>query len=135
MTLGEYLKNYRKRMGLSQRAFAQRCNVSHAYIGFLESGVNPTTGEPIKPSLANLHKIANAMEIRLDELISAVDEMTVTLDVGETTQSKTLGETLSQEEESIEMAMIQMYRGMKPDGRQRLVEQAVMLYEKYKKEG
>lgn len=134
MTLGEYLKNYRDRMKLSQRAFAQRCDVSHAYIGFLESGVNPSTGEPIKPSLVNLHKIAKGMEIRLEELLAAVDDMAVTLDNGETIPGERIERTLTREAEGMEDFLIHLYRDMKPDGQQRLIEQATMLYGKYKKE-
>lgn len=134
MTLGEYLKNYRKRMGLSQRAFAQKCGVSHAYIGFLESGTNPSTGEPIKPSLVNLHKIAHAMEIRLEEMLSAVDDMAVTLDNGETVPGERIERALSREADNMEAFLVQLYRDMKPDGQQRLIEQATMLYNVYKKE-
>lgn len=132
MTLGEYLKSYRKRMGLSQRAFAQKCNVSHAYIGFLEKGVNPSTGEPIKPTLNNLHKIANGMEVPLDDIISLVDS--VILDTGDPIESDQIERVLIREQDSLENYLIQLYRDMKPDGKQRLLEQAAILYEKYKKE-
>ena len=134
MTLGEFLKNYRKRMSLSQRDLAMRCNVSHSYIGFLESGKNPSTGEPIKPSLVNLHKIANGMEIRLDELLSSIDDMTVTLDTGDTIPSDRIEHVLSKEQDDLESFLVLLFRDMKPDGRQRLLEQATMLYDKYKKE-
>lgn len=134
MTLGDYLKNYRERMKLSQRAFALKCNVSHAYIGFLESGVNPTTKEPIKPSLVNLHKIANGMGIRLEELLASVDDMAVTLDGGESIPGEQIERTLSKEASTVEEYLLRVYRDMNPDGQQRLIEQATMLYEKYKKE-
>jgi transcriptional regulator with XRE-family HTH domain len=134
MTLGKYLKEYRKRMQLSQRALAVRCNVSHAYIGFLEKGVNPATGEPLKPSLANLHKIANGMGVRLDELLSAVDDMIITLDSGESVPGEQVEKALETEADTLENFLLMVYRDMNPDGQQRLNEQAAMLYEKYRKE-
>lgn len=134
MTLGEYLKEYRKRMQLSQRALAMKCSVSHAYIGFLEKGVNPTTGEPLKPSLVNLHKIANGMGIRLDELLSAVDDMIITLDSGEPVPGERIANALEAEADALETFLLTVYRDMKPEGQQRLIEQATMLYEKYRKE-
>ena len=134
MTLGEYLKDYRKRMKLSQRALALKCDVSHSYIGFLESGINPTTKEPIKPSLVNLHKLANGMGIRLDELLASVDDMAVTLDNGEAIPGERIERTLTREAEGMEDFLLHLYRDMKPDGQQRLIEQATMLYGKYKKE-
>ncbi len=134
MTLSEYIKQYRKRLGISQRTFAQRCNVSHAYIGFLEKGVNPSTGEPIKPSLRNLYRIAKGMDIRLDELLSSIDDMTVMLEGGESVPTNQLWRTSSSETKSIEDYLLTVYRGMDQDGQQRLIEQASMLYEKYRKE-
>jgi transcriptional regulator with XRE-family HTH domain len=134
MTLGEYIKRYRERMGLSQRAFSQKCDVSHSYIGFLEKGENPTTKEPIKPSLVNLHKIANAMEIRLDELLDAVDDMVVKLDCGDEVPGSRVKNVLSKEADGMEAFLIHIYRDMKPDGQQRLIEQATLLYSAYKKD-
>lgn len=134
MKLGEYIKRYRMRMGLSQRAFSQKCNVSHSYIGFLEKGENPTTKEPIKPSLAKLHKIANAMGIRLDELLDAVDDMVVELDCGDEVPGSRVKKVLSKEADGLEEYLLHVYRDMKPDGQQRLIEQATLLHSVYKKE-
>ena len=124
MTLSEFLKDYRRRMNISQRTLAQRCNVSHAYIGFLEKGVNPTTGEPIKPTLANLEKIARGMNIELDSLIDSANVTMVTLNGYDI-------DPIDMKEESIESQLIRMYRGMTEDGQQRLMEQATMLFDKY----
>lgn len=134
MTLGEYIKAYRTRMGLSQRAFSQRCNVSHAYIGFLEKGVNPSTGKPINPTLVQLHNIADAMEIRLDELLDSVDDMIVKLDSGDEIQGSRVQKVLEKEAEGMEAFLLHIYRDLKPEGQQRLIEQATMLYGVYKKE-
>ena len=51
MTLGEYIKRYRKEHDLSQRQFAAQCGLSNGYISMLERGENPKTHKPIKPTL------------------------------------------------------------------------------------
>jgi transcriptional regulator with XRE-family HTH domain len=135
MTLGEYIKAYRTRMGLSQRSFSQKCKVSHAYIGFLEKGVNPSTGKPINPTLVQLHNIAYAMGIRLDELLDAVDDMVVKLDTGDEVPGDRVQKVLKKEAEGTEFLLLQIYRELKPEGQQRLIEQATMLYGVYKKDG
>lgn len=80
MKLSEYIKNYRTEHDLSLRQFAERCGVSHAYIGFLENECNPSTGKPIAPNLESLKALAKGMNITVDELISAVDEFEITIE-------------------------------------------------------
>ena len=79
MKIGEILKQYRTDKHLSQREFAQVCNVSNGYISMLEAGVNPRSGEPLIPSLTVLNKIAAGMGITVDALIDAADDIDVTL--------------------------------------------------------
>ena len=69
MTLVEIIKQYRQEHGLSQRQFAAQCGVSNGYISMLERGENPKTGEPIRPSLVQLRRIAKGMGMTLDELL------------------------------------------------------------------
>lgn len=77
MTIGEFISNYCKEHGLSQRAFAARCGLSHGYIAFLVKGRNPNTGEPIVPQLETLKQIAGGMGLTLEELFLAVDDLDV----------------------------------------------------------
>lgn len=77
MKLSDYIKAYRKRMGLSQRKFASKCDLSNAYISMLENEVNPTTGEPVTPSVESLAKIAYGMGISLHQLMGEVDDCLV----------------------------------------------------------
>lgn len=79
MNLGDYIKNYRERLGISQRDFARRCNVSNSYISFLERGCNPSTGERIVPSLDKLLLISRGMDISLNQLMQDVDDFPVSL--------------------------------------------------------
>lgn len=80
MTLSELLVQYRLAHDLSQRQFAVRCGVSNGYISMLERNLNPSTGDPVVPSLPTLKKIASGMGMTLDALFAAVDDMPISLD-------------------------------------------------------
>ena len=77
MTLGEIVKEYREKQGLSQRQFASACNLSNGYISMLEKNVNPKTGQPMAPSLLAIKKIADMMHVSLNDLLSQADDMPV----------------------------------------------------------
>lgn len=80
MKLGEYIKEFREKMGWSQREFARRSNLSNTYVSLLEKGgINPSTGEQIQPDVNTLRSIANAMGISLHELMKTVDDCYVDL--------------------------------------------------------
>lgn len=81
MTLSELVIKYRTEHGLSQRQFAQDCGLSNGFISMLEKNMNPKTGQPLVPALANLQKLAAGMHLTLTELFDSVEDMTV--DIGE----------------------------------------------------
>lgn len=68
MKIGEYIKDYRNRMGISQRKFAAQCDLSNAFISMLEKGENPKTKKPIELSIQKYKKIATATGITVDKL-------------------------------------------------------------------
>jgi len=74
MYLGEIIKDYRKKYGLSMQTFSDRARLSKAYINQLENNRNPKTGDPIVPSVETFVKVAAAMNIPVDELYNLVDE-------------------------------------------------------------
>lgn len=79
MRLGEYIVEYRRKHGLSQRQFAEKCGVTNGYVSMIEANANPATGKPIVPSIDKLRTIANGMNISLDKLVAALDDMPVSL--------------------------------------------------------
>lgn len=83
MTVEELLKAYREQADLSQRQFAQKCNLSNGYISMLEKGVNPKTNLPVTPTIPALKKIAKGMGISLHKLLSMVDDMPIELPISE----------------------------------------------------
>lgn len=80
MTLGDYIRAYRREAKLSQREFAKKCDLSNGYISMLERGINPKTNEPITPSLVQLKKLADGMCVTVNDILLEVDDMPV--DVG-----------------------------------------------------
>lgn len=70
MKIGEYIKEYRERMGLSQRKFAAQCDLSNAFINMLEKDENPKTGKPIELSIGKYKKIANGTGVTVDQLFT-----------------------------------------------------------------
>jgi len=79
MTLRELVMEYRKEHDLSQRQFASQCGLSNGYISMLERNENPKTGLPMAPSLAALKKIAQGMNITLNDLFLQADDMPIDL--------------------------------------------------------
>ena len=94
MTLGKIIKEYREKNHLSQRQFALTCDVSNGYISMLEEGRNPKTNEPIVPSLATMKKLAKAMGMSLNDLMSQVDDMEISLSEKRTPADKISGRTV-----------------------------------------
>lgn len=61
--LSENIKRLRKKKGMSQDRLAKLADVTHTTLVKLESGVNDN------PTVKTLRKIADALEISLDELV------------------------------------------------------------------
>lgn len=74
MFLGEIIKKYRNEQNLSQRDFAQKCNLSYTYISALEKNKDYRSGKPISPTLETVKSVAEGMNIPIDELLKILDE-------------------------------------------------------------
>ena len=77
MKLSQFIINYRKDHGLSQRQFAKACDLSNAYISMLEKELNPKTKEPVQPSIPALRKLAIGMGITISDLLSSIDDILI----------------------------------------------------------
>lgn len=69
MDLGKVIKEYRLTHGLSLRAFAKKCGLSHTYIDNIEKDYEPHTGKPVTPSISALQALAKGMDVPLEELM------------------------------------------------------------------
>ena len=74
MTLREYIVKHRIDHELSQRQFAQICDISNGYLAMIENNMNPRTGKPPVLSIAMFRKIASGMGMTLQSLIEAIDD-------------------------------------------------------------
>lgn len=78
MTIGEVIRNYCARQGLSFREFAIRCDISNGYISNLANGTpSRSSGKPLKVSPKTLSKLANGMNMTLDDLLNMLDSGSV----------------------------------------------------------
>lgn len=77
MTLGELIKEYRDKHGMSQRKFAIRCGLSNGYISMLEDGKNPKTGKPLVPKIDKLMLIADGLGCTLSDLMNTIEDMEI----------------------------------------------------------
>lgn len=75
MKLGDVIYSYRMEHGYSMRQFSNLCKMSPAQVYFMERGLN-SQGDPFIPKAETLRKVASAMGITLNELISVCDDMT-----------------------------------------------------------
>lgn len=73
MRLGDIIHKYRESHDMSMGDFAKLANVSKAYIGFLEKGINPKTGKDFAPSIKTIQSVAKAMNMDFDELFNMID--------------------------------------------------------------
>jgi len=79
MTLSEFIINYRKDHGISQRRLADQCDLSAGYISLIEKEINPQTGKKMVPTLPVLDKLSRGMGMSLDDLLSSCDDMPLSL--------------------------------------------------------
>lgn len=79
MKLSELIIEYRNEHGVSQRQFANACGLSNGYISMLEKELNPSTGQPVTPTLPKLKQLATGMGMTLTDLMVKVDDMPVEL--------------------------------------------------------
>lgn len=77
MRVGEIIADYCKKMGITQRQFAEDCGVSPSYITILIKGVNPSTKRPSNPKRKTYSDIARAMGMTLSELSSIADDVPI----------------------------------------------------------
>ena len=65
--IGNFIREYRGKISL--RDFAEKCNISHTHLDSIEKGIDPRTGKPVKVTVETLKKIANAMNMTINDLL------------------------------------------------------------------
>ena len=73
MTLGDYIKEYRRTHQCSMDDFARSSGLSKAYVSILERNYNPSTKKAAIPSLDTIKRVASATGTDFNELLAALD--------------------------------------------------------------
>lgn len=106
MTIGELIEKYCSQHGITNQRFAERCGVSKGYISQLINGKNPKTGKPITPTIETYIKMADAMNISIDELFRQVDDVPVALKSQSHEAMQGIGDQLTSATKSKEWRML-----------------------------
>lgn len=81
MKLGEFVLQYREGIGLSQKDFGKRCDLSHVVIGYIEKGERPN-GDPYRPRFDTVRKLAKGMGMSAEQLIKQCEDFELDIAVG-----------------------------------------------------
>lgn len=73
MTLGDIIKDFRELNKINMEEFGKMAGLSKSYISMLENNKDPR-GNPINPSLETIDKVASAIGVDLDTLVSKIDQ-------------------------------------------------------------
>lgn len=103
MTIGEYISSYIQEHQISLNELSRQCGISKGYMSMIVKGINPSTKEPLVPSIKILQRLATGTGISLDELFRKVDSYVDLRDVDLSSAPAATDSLLplSQEEQSI----------------------------------
>ena len=122
MKLGEIINNYRIQNKMTMQEFAARASLSKGYVSMLEKNHHPQSQRELVPSIETYQKIAHAMGISIDELISQLDgNETVRLN-GEPTLTLVPAKSASAPQHAPdlppdEQRLLDIYRDLSDDGK------------------
>lgn len=96
MTLGNIINEFRDLNSMTMDDFAMRAGLSKSYISMLERGTD-YRGNVINPSIETIDKVANAMSVDLDTILSKIDQDIV---INATPSKQALTEFITNTEEA-----------------------------------
>ena len=74
MKFGEIIRVFRKNNKMTMQEFADKAGLSKGYISMLEKNQHPQSQRRLVPSFETYLKVANAMNISIDELVALLDD-------------------------------------------------------------
>ena len=117
MKLSDFVIKYREEHGLSQRQLAQKCDLSNGYISMLEKGINPSTGLPLIPTLANVKKLASGMGMTMNDLLPLIDDVEVNIDEMENILNST-----TQKDSGMMIELLKLFISLPDEGKRNALE-------------
>lgn len=73
MILGDLIRQYRAEHNMNMQDFADKCDLSKAYISILERNINPKSGKPPVPTLETIQAVGQVIGIPFNDLIAMLD--------------------------------------------------------------
>lgn len=73
MTLGNIIKDYREANNITMEEFSKKSRLSKSYISMLEQNKD-YRGNPIKPSVETIQKVADTVGMGFDDIIRTIDQ-------------------------------------------------------------
>lgn len=73
MTIGALIQQYCDQHGITNQQFSESCGLSKGYISMLINGKNPKTGKPPVPTVKTYQRIAEAMGLSINELLTQTE--------------------------------------------------------------
>lgn len=111
MKLGDAIKKYRDDHKMSMQAFADASHLSKGYISMLEKHKNPQSSRELVPSMQTYSKVASAMGLDLNSLLSLLDEDTL-VSVNSDDHSESLTPT--------EHSLVDSFRNLNEEGQSKV---------------
>lgn len=91
MKIGEIIREYRMKHGMTQLEFAIKSGYTPGYISLLEIGDKNKSRKPISPTAEAMSKLADAMNISVYRLLEMLDDdQTITIEKAKQRQAKFL---------------------------------------------
>ncbi|MCL2228122.1 MAG: helix-turn-helix domain-containing protein [Oscillospiraceae bacterium] len=99
-TIGERIRAYRTRAGMTQMKLAERAGVHHTYIGQLERGEK-------NASLETIEKVARALNLPFETLFEALVDGNANNDI-----AREIYELITAQPEREQLALLNLLKGM-----------------------
>lgn len=127
MTLGEMIRQYRKKTNTTMQAFSDRAGLSKGYVSMLEKNQNPRTKRPIMPSFQTMQQIAAAMDMDVNELAGGLDQASGCQAAHTLERAARSGKVIRAF--GLENRYMELYEKLNDEGRRRAEEYVAMLAE------
>lgn len=101
MKFGEIIRVFRKNNKMTMQEFADKAGLSKGYISMLEKNQHPQSQRRLVPSFETYLKVANAMNMSIDELVALLDD-NETVRLNESSSSTPAPELTEREERLVE---------------------------------
>jgi len=80
VSFGEYIRDLRKKKGLTQRELAKKVEIDFTYLSKIENGIRDDSGKPMLPSKEKIGRLAKELGEDADEMLLLAEKTTQTVE-------------------------------------------------------